>query len=114
MSRLKKYALLCAGLLCFHGVQAQNIDYVDASFSVEYNNQLTQGENRLRIQRDHNQYEIDFGLDHWLLSSSQKATFKMNQCQVQPISYTAANKRPFKNETVQTITFDWEDKKAEY
>ncbi|MCQ9615700.1 DUF3108 domain-containing protein [Paenalcaligenes niemegkensis] len=111
---LKKYALLCAALFCFDAVQAQNIDYVDASFSVEYNNQSTQGESRLMIQQAHNRYEVNFELDHWLLSSGQKATFEMDQCQVHPISYISTNKRPLKNETIQTLTFDRDHKKAEY
>lgn len=109
---LKKYVLLSVGLLCFHAAQAQTIDYVDASFTVEYNNKLTQAENHLKIQRDHNQYQIDFNLEHWLLSSKQKANFKMDQCHVQPISYTSINKQPFKDEKTQTITFDWTSKKA--
>lgn len=113
-SVLSKVVLLCAGLLCFQGVQAQNINYVHASFSVLYNNHLTQGENRLNIQRNDNKYQIDFVLDHWLLSSSQKAVFEMEQCQVQPISYIGTSKRPFKQETIQTLKFDWEQKKAEY
>lgn len=106
--------LFCASLLCFHGVQAQDINYVHARFSVLYNNHLTQGENRLDIQRDGNRYQIDFVLDHPLVSSSQKAVFEMDQCQVQPLSYVATNKRPFKQETTQTLKFDWKLKKAEY
>lgn len=114
-SILKGCGLLCAGLLCFfQGVHAQDIDYVDATFSVEYNNQETQGENRLKIQRDHHQYDVNFALDHWLLSENQQATFDMDQCQVRPISYTTTTKRPFKDQTVQTLTFDWHNKKAQY
>lgn len=111
---LFKVMLLCAGLFCLHGAQAQDIDYVNASFSVEYNNQLTQGENRLNIQRDDKSHQIDFVLDHWLLSSHQTAEFEMEQCQVRPISYSASNKRPFKGERFQTIEFFWDQKKAEY
>lgn len=108
------HVLLCAGLLLCHGVQAQDINYVNARFSVEYNNQPTQGENRLNIQRNNQNYEIDFVLDHWMLSASQKAIFKMEQCQVQPISYVAVNKRPLKGKAVQTLEFDREQKKVEY
>ena len=113
-SVFKKYGLLCVGLLCFHSVHAQNIDYVDAVFSVELNNKLTQGENRLKIRRDHNRYAIQFELDHWLSSASQKATFEMDQCKVRPLSYIATTKRPLKEEITQTLTFDWERKKVEY
>lgn len=113
-SILKKYGLFFVALLYFHGAHSQNIDYVDAVFSVEYNNQPTQGENRLKIHRDHNQYDIDFSLDHWLLSSSQKAKFEMNECKVRPNSYMATNKRPFKDETRQTLGFDWVKNKVEY
>lgn len=112
---LKGYGVLCLGLLCiFQSVNAQNIDYVDADFSVEYNNTPTEGVNRLKIARDHNQYRIDFELDHWLVSASQKATFEMDHCKVRPISYVATTKRPLKKETTETLTFDWEHKKAQY
>lgn len=113
-SLLKKYILLCVGLLCLSGAQAQDINYVNANFSVMYNNQATQGQNRLNIQRDNTTYRIDFALDHWMLSASQKATFEMEQCHVQPISYVTVNKRPFKQETTQTLEFDWSQDKAEY
>lgn len=112
---MKKYALLLLGLLCFHGAQAQSIDYVNAVFSVEYNNKLTQGENHLRIQRENNHYDVDFSLEHWLLSSSQKATFEMNpECQVKPLSYISTSKRPLKNEITQTLSFDWKSKRVEF
>lgn len=114
-SLLRGYGLLCSGLLCFfQGVHAQDIDYVDATFSVEYNNQATQGENRLKVQRDHHKYEVNFALDHWLLSENQKATFEMDQCKVRPGSYVTTTKRPLKDETIQTLEFDWDSKKAEY
>lgn len=107
--------VLSIGLLRFNAVQAQSIDYVDAVFSVEYNNKLTQGENHLHIKRDQNRYQIDFELDHWLLSSSQKATFEMNQyCVVEPLSYISTSKRPLKDELVQSLSFNWETKKAEF
>lgn len=111
---LKNYVLFCVGLLCFHTVQAQTIDYVDARFSVEYNHQPTQGQNLLKIQRDGHRYQVDFALDHWLLASSQQARFEMDDCDVTPMSYVASNKRPFKGETTQTLKFDWQQKKAEY
>lgn len=111
---VRKYAWLAAGLLCLHGVQAQDIDYVNANFSVEYNNKLTQGENRLSIQREQKQYKINFGLDHWLLSSHQTAVFTMEQCQAQPLSYTSTAKRPLKDESTQTLNFDWQQKKATF
>lgn len=112
-STLKMYSLICGGLLCFfQAAQAQNIDYVDAVFSVEYNDNPTQGENHLKAERNHKQYNIDFTLDHWLLSSSQKATFAMDQCKVQPISYISTSKRPLKDESTQTLVFDWERKEV--
>lgn len=107
--------VLSIGLLRVNAAQAQNIDYVDAVFTVEYNNKLTQGENHLHIQRDNNQYQIDFNLEHWLLSSNQKATFEMNQsCEVKPLSYISTSKRPLKNESIQRLAFDWSTKKAEF
>src|SRR5690625_442639 len=72
-------------------VHGQEINYVNATFYVEYNNQPSQGEQRLRIQREQNTYQLEFVLDHWLVSSTQKATFTMEHCQVQPISYSSTN-----------------------
>lgn len=109
------FTVISIGLLRTTAAQAQRIDYVNAVFSVEYNNKLTQGENHLHIQRDQNQYQIDFALDHWLLSSSQKATFAMkSSCEVEPLSYISTSKRPLKEEVVQTLSFDWNAKKAEF
>lgn len=108
------FIFFCIISLFFHNAHAQNIDYVNAVFSVKYNNKLTDGENRLKIKRDKNIYHIDFELDHWLSSATQKATFEMNQCRVRPISYTSTTKRPFKEEIIQTLTFDWERKIADY
>lgn len=106
--------MLWASFIFGSGAQAQTIDYVNAIFSVEYNNQLTQGENRLNIQRDDTTYEVDFVLDHWLLSARQTATFDMEQCKVEPASYVAVNKRPFKQETTETLQFDRSQNTAEY
>lgn len=86
---------------------AQAIDYVDAVFTVHYNNKETDGENRLHIQREGDEYVIDFELDHWMVSSQQIAKFKFDQCQVEPQSFTDKHKRPFKKEQSQQLTFDW-------
>lgn len=114
ISALTRGLLLCAGLVFFHGVQASDLNYVNARFSVEYNNQPTQGENRLKIQRDQNMYRIDFVLDHPLFSSSQKANFEMERCQVRPISYAATSSRPFKKDSFQRLAFDWDNQKVDY
>lgn len=112
---LKGFGLLCGVVLCaFQPAHAQSIDFVDAKFSVEYNNTPTDGENLLKIKRDHHRYDVDFELVHWLASASQKATFEMDHCKVRPISYVATSKRPLKEETRQTLEFDWAHKKAEY
>ncbi|WP_188074479.1 DUF3108 domain-containing protein [Pusillimonas sp. ANT_WB101] len=112
---LKGYGLLCGVLLCFfQPAHAQSIDFVDAKFSVQFNNTPTDGKNFLKIKRDHHRYDVDFELDHWLASASQKATFEMDHCKVRPISYVATSKRPLKEETRQTLEFDWTHKKAEY
>ena len=112
---LKGLGLVCGGSLClFQSVHAQNIDYLEASFTLEYNNKITESENRLKIQHSQNQYDITFEFDHWLLSANQKARFEMNQCDVRPQSYVATNKLPFKDATSETLLFDWNDKKANY
>lgn len=86
---------------------AQAIDSVDAVFSVRYNSKETEGENLLKIQRDGDQYVIDFELDHWMIASKQIAKFQSNGCQVTPESYTDSNKRPFKSAKTQQLTFNW-------
>lgn len=112
---LKGRVLLFGVVLClFQSAYAQNIDYLDASFTLEYNNKITESENRLKIQHSQNQYDITFEFDHWLLSANQKARFEMNQCDVRPQSYVATNKLPFKDATSETLLFDWNDKKASY
>lgn len=110
--RIVPAVALAAALLGSPIAQAQDIDYVKANFSVEYNNKLTEGVNRLTIQRDQNQYEVDFDLDHWMLSSRQHATFNMKQCEVQPLSYVSKNKRPLKDTSTQSLAFDWENEQA--
>src|SRR5699024_1956557 len=56
----------------------------------------------------------DFGLDHWLLTVSQEASFDMDDCQVRPLDFTDVTKRPFKDKKTQKLTFDWDDKVAHY
>lgn len=109
--RFSGFALLL-GLLIPSAAFSQAIDYVEAVFSVHYNNKETDGENRLRIHREGDAYEIDFELDHWMLSSQQIAKFKFNQCMVQPESYTDRHKQPFKKEKSQQLTFDWDQHTA--
>ena len=108
------FVMMASSLSAVSWFHAQEINYVNATFSVEYNNQPSQGEQRLRIQRDQTTYQLEFVLDHWLVSSTQRATFKMEQCQVQPISYSSTHTRPFRSETRETLEFDWEHRKAEY
>lgn len=120
ISSVKKPAtLLLGGLILglFHSVSSASapaIDYVDASFSLEYNNKASQGENRLRVQHDQDQYQVRFSLDHWMTKSEQSASFKLTDCAIQPLSYQATNKRPLQSETKQTLSFDWEQNIALY
>lgn len=87
----------------------QDIDYVDAVFSVQYNNKNTNGENHLKITRNGDQYTINFTLDHWMISSQQLAKFKYNTCRVQPQQYTDSQKRPFKKKQEQQLNFHWQE-----
>ncbi len=90
------------------------IDYVNATFYVQLNNKLTEGENRLRIKRDGNTYSIDFILDHWMVNASQSAVFESDGCKVHPIKYKSTSKQPFKDKQNQTISFNWNTNKAKY
>ena len=86
---------------------AKPIDYVQAVFSVQYGSKETAGENLLNIKSEGNQYEVNFDLDHWMLSSNQYARFEMDDCTVQPEFYQDTNKRPFKSKETQKLEFDW-------
>lgn len=110
----KIYAVVCAGLLFCSSAYAQGIDFVDADFSVTINNKQTEAANHLTIARDGTHYRVDFALEHWMVTSIQKATFDMNDCTVHPVSYSDTSKRPFKDEKVQTLAFDAEHNKVTY
>lgn len=111
---IQKSLWLSLSLLYINTAHAQAIDFVDARFSVEYNNKLTQGENRLRIQHDQDNYQVEFIFDHWMSSSTQSSRFHLNHCQVRPDSYTSISKRPFKEAVTQQLTFDWNHKKVHF
>lgn len=91
---------------------AREIDYVQAVFSVQYGSKDTAGENLLNIHSEGDDYQVDFDLDHWMLSSNQHARFKMHDCKVQPEFYQDTHKRPFKSKETQKLEFDWEHHKA--
>lgn len=93
---------------------ARAIDYVQAVFSVQYGSKETAGENLLDIQSDGDNYQVDFDLDHWMLSSNQHARFKMHDCKVQPEYYQDTHKRPFKSKETQKLEFDWDQQKATF
>ncbi len=106
--------LLLAGGLYAAAVPAQDLASVDAVFSVEINKQPTDGENRLKVSRDGTRYSVDFQLDHWMVSVDQKARFAVDDCKVRPLSYRDTSKRPLKDESTQTLDFDWVHHEAHY
>jgi len=91
---------------------AQAIDYVQAVFSVQYGNKETAGENLLDIKSDGDSYEVNFDLDHWMLSSNQYARFEMQDCMVRPELYQDTSERPFKSKETQKLKFNWADHEA--
>ncbi|HHU93503.1 MAG TPA: DUF3108 domain-containing protein [Alcaligenaceae bacterium] len=107
-------ATLLTGILFTPTTQAQTINHVDAVFSLQYNNKVTDGENRLKIQRDQNQYHVTFALDHWMSQATQKADFIMKDCQVQPQHYSSNTKRPLNAAIEQRLDFNWQSKQAHY
>src|SRR5699024_12708246 len=91
---------------------SQAIDYVQAVFSVQYGNKETAGENLLDIKSDGDSYEVNFDLDHWMLSSNQYARFEMQDCMVRPELYQDTSERPFKSKETQKIKLNWADHEA--
>ena len=93
---------------------AQDLDRVDAIYSIEYNGNSGQGKNHLRIQRDQNHYTVNFEVDHLLSNAQQQAHFELNNCKVTPLSYRSTAKAPFKKEQKQQLDFDWVTHQAHY
>ncbi len=93
---------------------AQSLAYVDAVFAVEINGQPTEGRNRLDVSRNGEHYHVDFVLDHWMVSVRQHADFGMQACAVRPQAYEDVSKRPFAEESAQTLKFDWNAGVAHY
>lgn len=94
--------------------QSQNIDYVNATFSIQYNSKLADGEGHLKIKRHQSQYHVNFDVDHWMSKANQQADFSMKNCQVQPQRYSSSTKRPLKPILEQYLSFNWQTKQAHY
>lgn len=93
---------------------AQDIDYINATFSVGYNSDSGDGNSRLTVQRNGSSYEAVFAAEHVLLDIRQKASFTMKQCQVKPQSYSNSANPAFKSHVKEDIVFNWEQKQALY
>ena len=66
------------------------------------------------MQRNGQQYDAKFEAEHALLDITQQARFNMQQCQVQPQSYSNNANPAFKSRVKETIAFDWGSKQASY
>ncbi len=95
-------------------VQAQEIDSINATFSVGMNSDPGDSNGRLTVQRNGQQYDAKFEAEHALLDITQQARFNMQQCQVQPQSYSNNANPAFKSRVKETIAFDWGSKQASY
>lgn len=108
-------AISATALFATPTVQAQDIDYINASFSVGYNSQTGSGNSRLTVKRQASQqYAATFEAEHPLLDITQKANFSMKQCNVQPISYSTNANPALKSRVKESIDFNWSQKKASY
>ena len=94
--------------------QAQDINYINATFSVGYNSDSGDGNSRLTVQRNGSAYEATFAAEHVLLDITQKARFSMKQCQVKPESYSNSANPAFKSRVKEDIAFNWRQKQALY
>lgn len=94
--------------------QAQDIDYINATFSVGYNSSSGDGNSRLTVQRNGSAYDAVFAAEHVLMDITQKARFSMNQCQVKPESYSNSANPAFKSRVKEDIVFNWGQKQALY
>lgn len=114
LSRLVRYVVPCLALVIAHPTKAQQIDFVNADFSVRYNGKMTDGKNHLYIKRQADNYTIDFTLDHWLTSVKQSASFDMKNCQVKPSTYQSTSKRSLSSPTTEQLRFYWEQHVVDY
>ncbi|GAA3538783.1 DUF3108 domain-containing protein [Zobellella aerophila] len=75
-------AVLAAGTA--HGA---DINRLNAEFSVNLNGDQTRGINTLVIERNKDQYHVNFSLSHWLLDVEQKASFSWQDCNARPDTF---------------------------
>lgn len=101
-------------VLALPAAHAQDIDYINATFSVGYNSNSGNGNSRLQVQRNGSGYEATFAAEHALLDITQTARFSMNQCQVKPQAYSNNANPAFKSRVKEDIAFNWAQKQAAY
>lgn len=83
---LKKSLAILWGLTIgtAHGA---DINRLNAEFSVNLNGDQTRGVNTLVIDRNKDQYHVNFSLSHWLLDVEQKASFGWHDCSARPDTF---------------------------
>lgn len=93
---------------------AQNIDYIDATFTIGYNGNSGNSQGKLSVQRQGQTYDATFSAEHALLDITQKARFSMKQCAVTPGSYSNDARPAIKSNVKEKILFNWAQKQANY
>lgn len=93
---------------------AQEIDFIDATFTIGYNGNMGNSQGKLTVTRHQNTYDATFSAKHPLLDITQKARFSMKQCAVTPGSYSNDARPAIKSNIKENIRFDWVQKQATY
>ncbi|MGO1246034.1 MAG: DUF3108 domain-containing protein [Oceanisphaera sp.] len=88
----KKIVLGLSVLMVAGTAGAKDIDHLRAQYSVLMNGDKTRGVNTLKIDRNHDQYQVRFSLAHWLLDVDQKASFRWKDCTATPESFSYKTK----------------------
>ncbi|MDY3331240.1 MAG: DUF3108 domain-containing protein [Pelistega sp.] len=105
---------MALGAFSVSTAQAQNIDYIDATFAIGYNGNMGNSQGKLKVQRQQNTYDATFSAEHTLLDITQKARFSMQQCSVTPSSYSNDARPAIKSNVKENINFNWGKKQANY
>ena len=86
--------------------------YVNAVFSVSYNNTPASGDANLSIRNNQNTYDVNFSLKHSLLDATQSARFIGKSCDITPNTYQSSTNPILRSSTKESLNFNWHSKTA--
>jgi|LSQX01.1.fsa_nt_gb hypothetical protein len=84
-----------------------DLDYVNAVFSVSYNNTPASGDANLSIRNNQNTYDVNFSLKHSLLDATQSAQFIGKSCDITPTTYQSSTNPILRSSTKESLNFNW-------